>query len=255
MKKVKHILQVLMSVFLWTYLVVTALALFVIDFVVWLLTFWWDKRLWILHGYSIFWAMFYLKINPFWKVKIEGRNKVKKGQVYVIVSNHQSAFDIVLLYRLYMHFKWVAKRELARVPVIGWNLLLNRHILIDRASAVSTKHMFQKGLAHIKNGSSVLIFPEGTRSVNGRFRRFKEGAFLLAQKAEVPILPVVIDGTIDILPKSGIVNLKQSLTIKILDEIPWKSFKDKPVQEFTKEVSAKMEGEHRKIAPARYLDV
>jgi 1-acyl-sn-glycerol-3-phosphate acyltransferase len=90
--------------------------------------------------------MFYIWINPGWKVKVLGLEKIDKNKAYVIVSNHQSAFDIVLLYRLYTHFKWVAKRELAKVPVIGWNLLLNDSILIDRASAVSTKKNVCYGL-------------------------------------------------------------------------------------------------------------
>ena len=116
--------------------------------------------------------MFYIWINPGWRIKVSGLEKIDKSKSYVIVCNHQSAFDIVLLYRLFTHFKWVAKKELAKVPVIGWNLILNNSILIDRASAVSTKKMISQGLKHLKGGSSVLIFPEGTRTKDGQVKRY-----------------------------------------------------------------------------------
>ena len=121
----------------WLLVGLTSLSFFLIDVLIWFLTFWWDKRLWLLHRYSCVWAMFYIWANPFWKIELTGRENVRKGQPYIIISNHQSAFDIVLLYKLWMHFKWVAKREIFRIPVIGWNLWLNKHIAIDRTSVRS----------------------------------------------------------------------------------------------------------------------
>ena len=177
--------MLIVSIFLWLFVAITAFLLFLIDFVVWLLTFWWDRRLKLLHKYSSVWAMFYIWINPGWRIKVSGLEKIDKSKSYVIVCNHQSAFDIVLLYRLFTHFKWVAKKELAKVPVIGWNLILNNSILIDRASAVSTKKISQ-GLKHLKGGSSVLIFPEGTRTKDGQVKRFKEGHFCWLSKQMHP---------------------------------------------------------------------
>jgi 1-acyl-sn-glycerol-3-phosphate acyltransferase len=181
-----------------------------------------------------------------------GRENIKRGKTYVIISNHQSAMDIVILYRLYTHFKWIAKRELFKVPFIGWNLILNRHVPIDRASARSAVVMMKKALDHLKQGSSILVFPEGTRSEDGAIRRFKDGAFVIAKKAEVAILPVVINGTLETLPKSGMVGGRQTFTIHVLPEIPFDTFKDRNLTDFTREVQQLMTDEHKKMAPKYY---
>jgi len=246
------VLNYLISFLLWVFVAITATILFIGDFLVWLLTFWWDKRLFWLHKYSTVWALFYVWINPGWKINVIGLQKISKDRPYVIVSNHQSAFDIVLLYRINRHFKWVAKRELSRVPVIGWNLILNRCILIDRASAASAKKMVLDSLKHINRGSSILIFPEGTRSKDGKVGRFKEGAFLIAQRAKVPIVPIVIEGSKDILPKPGIVNLFQKLTIKVLDPIPVEQILSLTTDQLTKQVNQIIREEHERLAPNKY---
>lgn len=254
MKGIKLAISGVISAFLWVFVAVTAVPLFLIDFVIWLLTFWWDKRLVLLHKYSSVWAVFYIWINPGWRIKVEGTEKIERGKVYVMVCNHQSAFDILLLYRLFAHFKWVAKKELAKVPVIGWNLILNESILIDRASAVSTKKMIAQGLKHLRTGSSVLVFPEGTRSKDGQVKRFKEGAFLLAQQAKVPILPIVIEGSKDIFPKPALIKLCQSLTLKVLDPISAEEIASTPVPEMTKRLNQLITDEHKKLAPEKYMN-
>ncbi|HOZ14809.1 MAG TPA: 1-acylglycerol-3-phosphate O-acyltransferase [Tenuifilaceae bacterium] len=252
MEKLKYSLQLLGSAFVWIVMGVLAFILFFGDFTVWLLTFWWDKRLFWLHRYSIFWAMFHVHLNPFWRIKFESKENIVKDKVYVIVSNHQSAFDIALLYRINIHFKWVAKRELVRVPVIGWNLLLNKYILIDRKNAFSSKKLLHEGGKNLKMGSSVLIFPEGTRTPDGRVKRFKEGAFLLAKQAQVSILPLVIEGSKDVLPKPGVISLIQTFTIRVLPEIPYESFKDTDVAELTKDVNKLIRDTHSQMEPKWY---
>ena len=251
----KSVLLIFTSILLWLLALATCIVFFAGDVVVWLLTFWWDKRRWLLHRYSILWAMFYLYINPFWRVRFEGRENIRKGQVYVIVSNHQSAFDIILLYRLCMHFKWVAKKELAKVPFIGWNLLLNNHIFIQRGSAASAKKMMDQGMKHLKMGSSLLIFPEGTRSADGRIHRFKDGAFILAQKSERPILPVVINGTGELMHNPLKLKLSQILTIRILPEIGIENFRNVAPNLLAMKVQQLMEKEHLTIAPGIYQGI
>ena len=246
------IVQIFYSIIIWLFLVVTCIPHFLIDFTIWLLTFWFDKRTWILHRYSIFWAYFYIWTNPLWRIDVKGRENIKKGKTYVFVSNHQSALDIVVLYGLRTHFKWIAKRELFKVPVVGWNLMLNRHISIDRNSPRSAAKMMQKALNHLKQGSSILVFPEGTRSTDGEIKRFKDGAFLIAKKAEVSIIPVVINGTLKTLPKSGLIGFKQTFVIRILPEIPYESFKDKSTTDIAKEMHQLMVEKHREIAPEYY---
>jgi 1-acyl-sn-glycerol-3-phosphate acyltransferase len=246
------IVQIIYSIVVWLFLIITCFPLFVIDFTVWLLTFWWDKRMWLLHRYSMFWALFYIWLNPFWKIRLEGRKNIQKGKTYVIISNHQSAMDIVILYRLNTHFKWIAKRELFKVPFVGWNLTLNKHVPIDRSNPKSAAVMMQKSLNHLKEGSSILIFPEGTRSTDGEIKRFKDGAFVIAKKAELSILPVVINGTLETLPKSGLLGGRQTFIIHVLPEIPYESFKDKNPADIAKEMHQLLTNEHRMIAPKYY---
>ncbi len=245
-------MQKVISYLVWFFMGLSALILFIPDFIIWLFTFWWDRRLWVLHRYSIYWALFYLYINPFWKVELKGRENLKKGKVYVIISNHQSAYDIVLLYRLMTHFKWVAKKELFSVPVIGWNLMLNRHVKLDRKSVKSALKMIQDSMNHLRTGSSMLIFPEGTRSEDGQIKRFKDGAFMLAKKAGVPILPVVINGSFELLKKDGTVKLKQKLTLQILPEISVEAMNPKEPGELAKEIQQLFTEKHRTIAPEYY---
>jgi 1-acyl-sn-glycerol-3-phosphate acyltransferase len=249
----KFITTYLVMPLVWLAVVLTCAIFFIGDAVVWLLTFWWDRRLLILQRYSIVWALSYIWVNPFWKINFSGKENVRKGQPYIIVSNHQSAFDIVLLYRLWMHFKWVAKRELFRIPFIGWNLWLNRHIVIDRASVSGAKRMILEAHKHLSEGTSVLIFPEGTRSVDGAIKRFKDGAFALAKKANLPILPVVINGSREVFPKNGYV-LKgaQTFTMQILPEIDPQSFVEKSIDDLGMEVQELMTSVHKKIAPEYY---
>ena len=246
------IVQIIYSIIVWTFLIITCFPLFFIDFVVWLLTFWFDKRTWLLHRYSGFWAMFYIWTNPLWKIDIKGRENIDQKKTYVIISNHQSAMDIVILYRIYTHFKWIAKRELFRVPFVGWNLMLNRHIAIDRDSRKSAATMLRKALNHLEQGSSILVFPEGTRTLDGSIKRFKDGAFLIAKKAEVAILPVVIDGTFEAVPKSGLIGFKQTFKIRVLPEVPFESFKNKSATDIAKEMQQLLTEEHKKIAPSYY---
>ena len=95
----------------------------------------------ILHKFTCFWASLYTWLNPAWRVRIEGREKIRREAAYVIVANHQSLLDILVLFRLFVHFKWVSKVENFRVPFIGWNMSLNRYIKLHRGSSGSVSRM------------------------------------------------------------------------------------------------------------------
>ena len=91
-----------------------------------------DRRLVLLHRFTCFWASLYTWLNPAWRVRIEGREKIRPRTAYVMVANHQSLLDILVLFRLFTHFKWVSKIENFRVPCVGWNMSLNRYIKLRR---------------------------------------------------------------------------------------------------------------------------
>lgn len=219
------------SLAFWAFLVVTSALLFPVALLIWLLTAPFDRRLRVQHAFTCFWASLYTWANPLWRVRVEGRERIRPDATYVMIANHQSFLDILVLFRLFRHFKWVSKAEMFRIPAIGWNMTLNRYVKLTRGSSESISHMMATCEAHLAAGSSVMIFPEGTRSPDGHLRAFKHGAFTLAQRARVPLLPIVVDGTADALPKHGFVlRGKHAISVRVLDEIPVERICDRPVE-------------------------
>jgi 1-acyl-sn-glycerol-3-phosphate acyltransferase len=134
-------------------------------------------------------------------VRVQGRQHMLPGQSYVVVSNHQSQYDILLLYGwLGVDFKWVMKQDLRRVPFLGFACEKIGHIFIDRANHAAAMASLEAAKGRIRGGTSVVFFPEGTRSRSGELGRFKKGAFRMAIDLGLPILPVSILGTREILP-------------------------------------------------------
>ncbi len=143
------------------------------------------------------------RVNPLWNVHLEGDLPDEPRLPYVVVANHQSNADIPVISRLPWEMKWVAKAELFRLPVAGWMMRLAGDIPVARRSPESRAAVLLAARQTLADRCSVMFFPEGTRSRDGRVRRFQSGAFRLAIDAGVPILPLAIDGTRDALPKHG----------------------------------------------------
>jgi 1-acyl-sn-glycerol-3-phosphate acyltransferase len=221
----------------WLFIVVSSILLFPIAILIWLATLPFDPQLKLLHRFTCFWASLYTWLNPVWRVRVEGRERIRPGIPYVMVANHQSLLDILVLFRLFAHFKWVSKIENFRVPVIGWNMALNRYIRLRRGDRASVEQMMEACERALAAGNPIMMFPEGTRSADGRLKAFKRGAFTLAQRMNTPLLPIVIDGTANALPKRGFVlRGPHRIRIRVLDEIPADSFAKKPVETLVDEV-------------------
>jgi 1-acyl-sn-glycerol-3-phosphate acyltransferase len=134
-------------------------------------------------------------------VKVKGRENIKKKQSYVVVANHISAFDVLLLFGwLGIDLKWVIKKELRKVPVFGYACEKGGNILIDRSNHERAVKSLQMAKEKVVGGTSIIILPEGTRSKDGRTGEFKRGAFITAFDLDVPVLPVSISGTDRIQP-------------------------------------------------------
>ena len=129
------------STVFWAFLVVSSILLFPIAVLIWAATVLFDRRLVLLHRFTCFWASLYTWLNPVWRVRVEGREKIDPNTAYVMVANHQSLLDILVLFRLFTHFKWVSKIENFRVPCIGWNMSLNRYIKLRRGDNESVEQM------------------------------------------------------------------------------------------------------------------
>ena len=212
--------------------VTTSLVYFPLAVLVRVSTGWFDRRLVILHLLSSVWASCYTWLSPIWSVTITGRENVDRKKAYVMACNHQSILDIPVIYRTFLHFKWVSKASLFKIPFIGWNLWLNRHIKLTRSSTKSQRKMLKLCAKNIQNGSSVMIFPEGTRSRNGELRNFKEGAFLIALQQKTDIVPMVVDGSYKALPEKGFFpHHRQNLRLHILTPVPYETIKNMGVRQ------------------------
>lgn len=227
--------------------------MFPIAALIWLITFPFDRRGWVLHKFTCFWANMFTWPNPHWNVTIENIEKAKPRNVArIIVSNHLSMVDIPVLFRTWLHFKWVSKSENFKIPFVGWNMRLNRHIELDRGSNKSNARMMRACEATLASGSSVFIFPEGTRSANGRVSGFKRGAFELAKRTGAPILPIVIDGSAQALPKKGVVLRGfHRIKVRLLDPIEPESFAEESVEALTDRVRGLIRTEHEAMAAER----
>jgi 1-acyl-sn-glycerol-3-phosphate acyltransferase len=212
----------LVSCYFWFSLFLISALLFPFTFSTWILTVLFDRRSFILHKMTCFWADLVLSINPYWKTRIEGKQKFNAKTTYVIVSNHQSGADILVLFRLYRHYKWVAKQSLFYYPFIGWNMWLNGYISIVRTRGRSKLMMMDKAANAVRAGNSVMLFPEGTRTRDGIIQPFKTGAFRLALDTKSPILPVAIIGTYHAINKNSLlIHKNYNIRLVVLDPIPY----------------------------------
>lgn len=151
------------------------------------------------------WGRFFCYLL-FIKVKITGLEKLDQKKSYVIAANHQSIYDIFVVYGwLPMIFKWVMKAELRKIPLVGKACESAGHIFIDRKNPVAAKKSLDKAEAQLRNGVSVVVFPEGTRTYTGQMGKFKKGAFRMATDLHLPIVPVTLRGCFERLPRNGFI--------------------------------------------------
>lgn len=134
-------------------------------------------------------------------VQVRGHENVEKGKSYVFVANHQGAYDIFAIYGWIGHnFKWMMKKSLERIPMVGFACRKAGHIFVDKSSPRAIHETMQKAEKQLAGGMSVVVFPEGSRTRNGKISRFKRGAFLLAEEFNLPVVPITIDGAYDVMP-------------------------------------------------------
>ena len=229
-------LTAIVSILYFLVLLAWSLAYFVFMLLLFALTVAFDRERKALHAASRFWARSIFFLNPLWRLRVEGREHIDPKGAYVVTVNHQSMVDIPLMYVLpKINFKWVAKSGVYKWPLFGVVLWLHGDITVDdRGSVRKTLGFMSKGLEHLHRGTSVIIFPEGSRSRDGEVHNFKEGAFLLAREAGVPILPCVIDGA-----KTFIKGWRvrcNTFTVRIPPPVPAGKVAETPVREVLAEV-------------------
>ena len=136
------------------------------------------------------------------KVTVKGRENVEKNTSYVFVCNHQGAYDIFAVYGYLNHqFRWMMKRSLEKIPLVGYSCKVSGHIMVDNSSPSGTRLTMEKAERQLRGGMSLVVFPEGARTWNGKMRPFKRGAYMLAVEFGLPVVPITIDGSFDVMPR------------------------------------------------------
>ena len=135
-------------------------------------------------------------------VTVEGRENLEKDQSYVFVANHQGIFDIFLIYGyIGRNFKWMMKYQLGKIPFVGYACRKSHQIFVDKRGPSKVRKTYEAAREILKEGYCVTVFPEGARSFTGHMGRFKKGAFALADELQLPVVPLTINGSFDVLPR------------------------------------------------------
>ena len=243
--------KVLANIYFWPYTVVFFTFWLSLCAITWLFTFPFDYERRCFHTVLHTWCFLYLKLCPFWRFRIEGRQYLPK-EACVFAVNHQSLFDIVVFLALNRHFKWVAKKELFSRPFVGWLLFFGRDVSLDRSSLRDASRMLSLCNAWLQRSVSVTIFPEGHRSPDGRVARFKLGAFQIAKDAGCALVPAVISGPAESIHGYFIEPKVVRVRLEFLSPVLAKELKEAPLEELAKRVEENIRDTHRRLSPTLY---
>src|SRR5438094_2382835 len=178
-----------------------------------------DRRGYTAHACARLWSRLIL-ITTGVRVAVEGLDRVTPGTTYIFVSNHQSIYDTPVVFAsLPFQLRIIAKESLAKFPVLGWHLRRGGHLFVDRRHP-DRAGILRRWRALVSEGLSLIIYAEGTRSADGRVARFKAGSFLLAIQAGLPIVPLAVIGTRQVMPKGRLRTEPAEVTLVVHDPIP-----------------------------------
>ncbi|MCK4620777.1 MAG: 1-acyl-sn-glycerol-3-phosphate acyltransferase [Desulfuromonadales bacterium] len=200
----------------------------------------------VVHRLGIFWGHSCLLLAGL-RVQVKGSEHIPQDRSVIYIINHQSNFDIPALYSgLPLQFRWLAKKELFDIPLFGPAMKRCGYIPIDRSDRRKAMHSMNDAAKRIKAGSSVIIFPEGTRSSDGKLQEFKRGGFLIALKAQVPIVPVAIRGSFAVMSRDSLRIHPGPITIELFPPIETVGLKhtdiDKLIQQVREPIAQAVEG-------------
>jgi len=208
------------SLLFWIFVGTSCILFFVIALAIFALTAPFDRNRVVLHLYTCAWGQLYFRMNWAWHLRIDGRGRLPWRGAAVIVSNHQSLGDILVLFGLFRPFKWVSKQSVFKVPFVGWNMHLNGYVPLIRGNKESVLKMLDRCEHWLRRGVPVLLFPEGTRSPDGEVKAFKDGAFQLAVTMKCPVIPVALSGTARTLPKHGfVIRERANCRVQVLEPV------------------------------------
>lgn len=138
------------------------------------------------------------------KVEVRGRENIKEKRSYVFVANHQGAYDIFAIYGYLNHnFRWMMKKALERIPLVGYSCRVSGHIYVDNSSPSAVRETMTTAEKRLAHNMSVVVFPEGSRTLDGRMHAFRRGAYALAMEFGLPVVPITIDGSYSVMPRKN----------------------------------------------------
>ena len=207
-------------------------------------------------GHKQFWcARWWCRLvawSIFARIRVHGVQHVRPDQPYVYMANHSSLIDTPALFAYLPHpFRIMAKRELFYVPFMGWHLWTAGHFPIDRGNARKTVASLRRVIEGVRNGRSLAVFPEGTRTPDGRLQAFQSGVFKIAVKAGVPIVPVTIRGTFELLPKTTLAPRPGRVDVMLGEPIDTTDYNDKRLDDLIARTKAVIQQTLDADPPAR----
>jgi 1-acyl-sn-glycerol-3-phosphate acyltransferase len=204
------------AAFTWTSVVISAILTSCIVLICFPFVYAYDRERHFLHTCASFWGKSIQLLNPWWSFIFYGReNLAKNNEAVVYVANHQSQADILAIFMISTRFRWLSKASLFRIPIFGWAMFAVGYVPVVRGNKKSTERCMKQAAKHLKRGTPMIFFPEGTRSKDGELGVFKNGAFRLAVSLGVPIVPITIDGCAYLLPKGSIIPKKATVNVHI----------------------------------------
>lgn len=196
-------IRILLSLVIWIGIAALTILVWVASLISIALAGPWDRDRRIAHRCIRAWAWAVVRLNPYWTLAIDDRAHLDPRRAYIFVANHQSLADVVVLPHIRLPYKCLAKAEVFQIPFVGWTLSLHRHITLRRGSVRGVRQAMDEARHWIRRGMSVAFFAEGSRSRTGGLTPFKPGAFKLALETGTPVVPLVISGTREALPRGS----------------------------------------------------
>ncbi|PQP34851.1 1-acyl-sn-glycerol-3-phosphate acyltransferase [Desulfobacteraceae bacterium SEEP-SAG9] len=200
-----------------------------------------DRKGNFVHYIGKFWSLMNIFLSGT-RIKITGKEKIQKNQPHIVISNHQSLFDVwALIGKIPLQIRWIVKLEIRKMPIFGYALERMGHIYVNRKNRNAAAASLEKAARKIKGGTSVIIFPEGTRSKNGHLLRFRRGGGIIALQSGVPILPVTINGSRFVLPKDTLDLMPGKIEVIVGDIIDPGQFDENRIDDLMDTVKSTIE--------------
>ncbi|HEX5831838.1 MAG TPA: lysophospholipid acyltransferase family protein [Gemmatimonadaceae bacterium] len=197
-------------------------------------------------------AVVHTAVNPYWHFRLSGQvHLADPRRPYVVVSNHESYADVFLISHLPWEMKWLAKRTIFKIPVMGWMMRMAGDVPVDRGSRRSAVVALARCRDRLRKRVSVMIFPEGTRSRDGGLLPFRDGAFRLAVETQLPVLPLVVAGTRDMMAKGTFRFRPAHADVRVLDAVPTAGLREEDVPALRERVRAIIDAARRELARER----